>query len=137
MDIALERELEEEEDAEILKAADSKKRKAREDASDIFDLEHISGSISEEINDLVHEEEDMLKAKNDEEEDDEDENKETKKIPKQNNPKSEESTTVLSGAPIIELLDEEDKEEATMTVQEMRDFYKKNGVLSGINVTTL
>lgn len=141
MDIALERELEDDEDAEILKAADSKKRKAQDDVSDLFDLEHIGGSITEEINDLVHEEEDMLKAKNDEEEDDEDEdNKVTKQISIQSNPKSAQSTAVLSGAPIIELSDEEEgngEEETIMTVQEMRDFYKRNGVLSGINVTIL
>lgn len=65
MAIVLERELEEEEDAKILKveAADSKKRKAQDDGSDLFDLENIGGSIKEDISDLVHEEEDTPRTK--------------------------------------------------------------------------
>ena len=141
MDIALERELEEEDDAEILKVkdnGDSKKRKAQDDISDFFDLESAGGAIKDEINDLVHEEEDMLQMKNDSEEEelDEEERGSMKPPPANNNKtKSSQSETASSKTGgVIELLEEEEKEDSLMTIEQMRQFYRKNGVMSSMKL---
>lgn len=142
MDIALERELEEDEESEILKVEaieESKKRKSQEDFSTLFDdLEDVGGSIKEEINDLVHEEEDMLKLKNEDEVEDEPDEEETGMKPPSIEVKTStaaQASTASSETPVISLLDEEEKEEEPVkTVQEMRDSYVKNGVLAGIKL---
>ncbi|KAL3784661.1 hypothetical protein HJC23_012177 [Cyclotella cryptica] len=126
MDIALERELEEDEDAEILKvddSGDSKKRKAHDDVNDLFDLE--DDGIKEEIDELVHEEEDMLAMKNEEEDDDPDsEDKGAKPclVPDTKQPVPQ-STVGSSETSAICLLDEDEKEDKTLTIQEVRDLY--------------
>ena len=75
MDIALERELEDGEEDEILKtegddggdgAGNGKKRKAQDVFDKLFDAEDLK--LNKEINELCHEEEDMLNIKSNEEE---------------------------------------------------------------------
>jgi hypothetical protein len=145
MDIALERELEADENEIVSKqfeSSESKKRKAEEDISDLFDLEDVGGSIKEEINDLVHEEEDMLKMKNENEDDEQEEEEQ-----EANSPPSDSSAAAAAAAAtavsqpvtaveksVISLLDEEEKEEPIMTVEEMRVLHTKNGVLTGMKL---
>jgi len=132
MDIALERELEEDEDAEILKVEaahnpDSKKRKSQDDVSDFFDLE--DAGIKEEISELVHEEEDMLRVKGEEDDDELDtEEKTTKHSLASNKLETKPSTAGSSKTLAICLSDEEEREDKSLTVQELRDLYKQSGV---------
>merc|ERR1719203_532834 len=81
MDIALERELEDGEDEEIVKTEGGNKedddgdengkgdggKKGKDAFSDLFDPE--DPELKQEIDELCHEEEDMLKVKNNDEED--------------------------------------------------------------------
>jgi hypothetical protein len=137
MDIALERELEvEEEDAEILKSdanVGTGKRKPQNDVGDLFDLE--DAGIKEEINDLVHEEEDMLKMKSDDEDEEPDED--DKGCAKQPPLDGNNSSAAQGGTPVtpvISLLEEDDKDDTSMTIKEMRDFYQRNGILAGVRL---
>lgn len=137
MDIALERELEEEDESEILKVEEittSKKRKSQDDVSEFFDLEDVGGSIKEEINDLVHEEEDMLKMKSEEDGEDEPDEEENETKPPPVEP-SAVQTTASPEAAVVNLLDEDEKEaEPLKTVKEMRQSNTTNGALKGIEL---
>lgn len=70
MGIALERELEDDENEAVLKTeeseGESKKRKAPDALSDLLETDDLD--IKKEINELCHEEEDMLNVENEEEE---------------------------------------------------------------------
>lgn len=127
MGIALERELEDDEGDEILKTDGSaedendgdstRKRKAPEDVfADLLDTDDLD--LKQEIDELCHEEEDMLNIKNEEEEDepDIDETKnvtETASVP---NKKIAASTaTGASSDMVIELSDDEDEDHQATT----------------------
>ena len=78
MGIALERELEDDEHDEILKTEENNddadelnlKRKSQDIFSELMDTEDLD--LTNEIDELIHEEEDMLKIKNEDEEEDPD-----------------------------------------------------------------
>ena len=138
MDIALERELEEEDDDEILKvedSGDSKKRKAQDVISDFFDLEIAGGAIKDEINDLVHEEEDMLQMKNESEEDELDEEERvSNKPPPANKGAGISPQSGADSSGVIELLEDEENEDTLMTIEQMRQLHRKNGVMSSMKL---
>ena len=145
MGIALERELEDEEaDDEVLKTESeegdekSRKRKAPEDVfGELLDADDIDidGELKKEIDELVHEEEDMLNIKNEEEEDDPDidEKKPSADTPSGESPPSDSkaavtSETAASSEMVIELLDDEEEEDAKpQTIANVRERYQESG----------
>ena len=147
MGIALERELEDEEaDDEVLKTESeegeekSRKRKAPEDVfGELLDADDIDidGELKKEIDELVHEEEDMLNIKNEEEEDDPDvdEKKPSADTASGESPPSDSkanaatpATAVSSSEMVIELLDDEEEEDAKpQTIANVRERYQESG----------
>ncbi len=135
MGIALERELEDDEGAEILKVDvnsddSSKKRKADDVFGELLDTDDLNLELKKEIDELVHEEEDMLLVKN---EDDEDENDAADEKPPA---AAAVSTTnrnpaqAASSETVIELLDDDDDDEKQPTFGLIRQLYRDSGVMS-------
>ena len=147
MGIALERELEDDEGDEILKTDGSaedgsdgdstKKRKAPEDVfGDLLETDDLD--LKQEIDELCHEEEDMLNIKNEEEEDepDIDETKnvtETASVP---NKKIAASTaTGASSDMVIELSDDEDEDiKPPPTIATVRERYRESRVFAKLKI---
>jgi len=149
--IALERELQDDEQDEILKPDDSsdegdgngnsRKRKAPEDVfGEILDTDDLE--LQKEIDELCHEEEDMLNIKN-EEEDDEPEIDENKSSATSNtalfNGKTDTSTTghcTTVATTVIELLDDEDDDVVIKapTVVSIQRQYRESGILAKLRI---
>lgn len=145
MGIALERELEDEEaDDEVLKTESeegdekSRKRKAPEDVfGELLDADDIDidGELKKEIDELVHEEEDMLNIKNEEEEDDPDidekKNSSTTASGTSSDDKADAATPAAAASSsemVIELLDDEEEEDAKpQTIANVRERYQESG----------
>ena len=149
--IALERELQDDEQDEILKPDDSsdeggdngnsRKRKAPEDVfGEILDTDDLE--LQKEIDELCHEEEDMLNIKN-EEEDDEPEIDENKSSATSNtallNGKTDTSTTghcTTVATTVIELLDDEDDDVVIKapTVVSIQRQYRESVILAKLRI---
>lgn len=146
MGIALERELEDEEaDDEILKTESedgdekSRKRKAPEDVfGELLDADDIDidGELKKEIDELVHEEEDMLNIKNEEEDDepDIDEKKPSADTTSGESPPSDSKANAATPAAaasssemVIELLDDEEEDAKPQTIANVRERYQESG----------
>jgi hypothetical protein len=142
MGIALERELEDEEaDDEVLKTESeegdekSRKRKAPEDVfGELLDADDIDidGELKKEIDELVHEEEDMLNIKNEEEEDDPDIDEKKPSTASGTSSDDKAATTPATAASssemVIELLDDEEEEDVKpQTIANVRERYQESG----------
>jgi hypothetical protein len=143
MGIALERELEDGEHDEILKSEDNvddgnnKKRKSQDVFSELLDTDDLE--LKNEIDELCHEEEDMLNIKNDDEEDEPDADE---------NIASAASTveTVASGENfppaakpassevVIELSDDEDIEVKPLTFSQIQNRYRESGMIAELKI---
>lgn len=146
MGIALERELEDDEGDEILKTDGSaedgnddstRKRKAPEDVfADLLDTDDLD--LKQEIDELCHEEEDMLNIKNEEEEDepDIDETKNVTEPASVPNKKIAASTaTGASSDMVIELSDDEDEGiKPPPTVATVRERYRESRVFAKLKI---
>lgn len=137
MGIALERTLEDGEDEEILKSEDngdgSRKRKAEDVFSELLDSE----DLRDEIDELVHEEEDMLKIKNDEDDDEPDtEEKGTEsdqKMASTSNKGAQRPTATKAEDMAIELSSDEEETGPT-TIAQIRNLYKESGILAKLKI---
>ena len=142
MGIALERELDDDDTEEILKVEDGenagKKRKAQDVFSELLDTDDLE--IKKEIDELVHEEEDMLNLKTDEDEDEPDvvEDKGAasvdEKVAPGNSAGGAPTTAAKPEEMVIELSDDEETEEKSATIAQVRDFYRKNGIRSNLRI---
>jgi hypothetical protein len=116
MDIALERELEDDNDAEIIKVdscGDAKKRKPNDDISELIDLEH--DGIKEEIDELVHEEEEALVMEIDVDDDD---------INSEDNGSWKESAICVS--------EQDEKEDKLLTIKALRNLHSSAEILRSV-----
>eukprot|EP00579_Thalassiosira_antarctica_P012345 CAMPEP_0201910104 /NCGR_PEP_ID=MMETSP0903-20130614/1601_1 /ASSEMBLY_ACC=CAM_ASM_000552 /TAXON_ID=420261 /ORGANISM="Thalassiosira antarctica, Strain CCMP982" /LENGTH=1445 /DNA_ID=CAMNT_0048444699 /DNA_START=84 /DNA_END=4421 /DNA_ORIENTATION=- len=161
MDIALERELEDGEEDEILKtegddggdgAGNGKKRKAQDVFDELFDAEDLE--LNKEINELCHEEEDMLNIKSNEEEeelespdvvgDEKGSTPNNGKVVTGNNaavmrdPNNANATAKQpagsSSEMVIELLDDEDDNKPRPTIANIRALYRSTGILAKLKI---
>lgn len=135
MDIALERELEDDEEHEILKAdvgTGSNKRKSQDDLEDFVDTDDVE--LAAEIDELCHEEEEMLKAKCEEEDDDPDsfEKEASSEDKRGNNASSSSARAGATETSVIELLDEDTDEKPSLTIAETRQLYLDSGVMAKV-----
>lgn len=140
MGIALERELEDEDHEEILKTEDKAdeatgKRKAQDVFSELLDTDDIE--IKNEIDELIHEEEDMLNIKNEEEEEDvldvkEKANSSVENVsPAHGRPTSAQDETSET---VIELSDDEDADDRPPTISQVRELYRESGVMAKLKI---
>lgn len=145
MGIALERELEDGEDEEILKTEENdgddngsgggngKKRKAQDVFSELFDAEDLD--LKKEIDELCHEEEDMLNVKNDEEEDEPDVDEKAAESNETVAPGNAPAPTKpTSSEMVIELLDDEDADDRPSTIANVRELYRETGILARLKI---
>lgn len=142
MGIALERELEDGEDEEILKTEEdstdgTKKRKAQDVFGELLDADDIDADLKKEIDELVHEEEDMLNIKNEEEEEDPDIDEKESSVSASLNEKvaaARASTTTPAKEDVIELLDDDDADDKPLTIASIRELYRESGVLAKLKI---
>ena len=143
MDIALERELEDDEHEEILKSEDNvddgngKKRKSQDVLSELLNTDDLE--LENEIDELCHEEEDMLNIKNDDEDDepDADENIASGASTVETVARSKNVAPVAKAASfevVIELSDDEDVEVKPLTFAHIRNQYHESGILSDLKI---
>mmetsp|Transcript_4105 Transcript_4105/g.9367 ORF Transcript_4105/g.9367 Transcript_4105/m.9367 type:complete len:1323 (-) Transcript_4105:34-4002(-) len=140
MDIALERTLEDDEEDEILKVeaedAASRKRKSQDELTDYVDTDDID--LNTEIDELVHEEEEMLKiGKEDDEIDSEEADKESSSNEKIVSSSKESAPAEEKDDAVIDLMDGEDEEETKakqLTIGETRQLYKESGVRAKVKI---
>ena len=143
MDIALERELEDDEHEEILKSEDNvddgngKKRKSQDVLSELLNTDDLE--LENEIDELCHEEEDMLNIKNDDEDDepDADENIASGASTVETVARSKNVAPVAKAASskvVIELSDDEDVEVKPLTFAHIRNRYHESGILSDLKI---
>ena len=139
MGIALERELEDDEHDEILKTEENNvdvdesnlKRKSQDAFSELMDTDDLG--ITNEIDQLIHEEEDMLKIKNEDEEDDPDiDDRLTYGT----------STTAVASNPVssrevVELSDDEDVEIKPFTIALIQKRYRESRVFDALKIDPL
>jgi hypothetical protein len=136
MDIALERELEEDNDAEIIKVgscSDVKKRKANDDISDLIDL--VYDGIKEEIDEIVHEEEDALVVEIEVEDDDlnsEDNGWKKCQVPNQEVPIQQPSAQSSKQSAICVSVQDE-KEDKILTIKDLRNLHSSSEILRSVN----
>lgn len=139
MDIALERELADDEHEEILKSEDivddgnGKKRKSQDVLSDLLDTDDFE--LKNEIDELCHEEEDMLNIKNDDEDDepDADENIASGTSTVETVARGKNVASVAKAASsevVIELSDDED----ALTFAHIRNLYRESGILADLKI---
>ena len=158
MGIALERELEDDEGDEILKTDGSaedgsdgdstKKRKAPEDVfGDLLETDDLD--LKQEIDELCHEEEDMLNIKNEEEEDEPDiddtknSGAETASVPNNklaasvpSNKMAASAATEASSDMVIELSDDEEDDiiKPSPTIATVRELYRESRVFAKLKI---
>ena len=143
MDIALERELEDDEHGEILKSEDNvddgngKKRKSQDVLSELLNTDDLE--LENEIDELCHEEEDMLNIKNDDEDDepDADENIASGASTVETVARSKNVAPVAKAASskvVIELSDDEDVEVKPLTFAHIRNQNHESGILSDLKI---
>ena len=139
--IALERELEDDEHDEILKSEDndkdekSRKRKSQDVFSELLDTDDLNN----EIDDLIHEEEDMLNIKNEDKEDepnvDEKMTSVASTIEQVQTGKNVASTfKAVSSEEVIELSDDEDIEMKPMTIAQVRKRYHESRSIAMLKI---
>ena len=139
MDIALERELADDEHEEILKSEDivddgnGKKRKSQDVLSELLDTDDFE--LKNEIDELCHEEEDMLNIKNDDEDDelDADENIASIASTVETVARGKNVAPVAKAASsevVIELSDDED----ALTFAHIRNLYRESGILADLKI---
>ena len=140
MDIALERELEDGEDEEILKTdgnGSSKKRKAEDVFSEMLDTDVLEKEMKEEIDELVGEEENMLNIKNEEEEDDADAEENGSAATAQKKKGLNDAASKAAGSSsenVIELSDDEADNVKPPTIANVRNLYRISGVLAKLKI---
>ncbi|KAL9184883.1 hypothetical protein ACHAXT_002660 [Thalassiosira profunda] len=150
--IALERELEDEDHEEILKTEDNgdlaaTKRKAQDVFSELLDEDDLADDleIKAEIDELIHEEEELLhiadvKPDDDlQEEDDVGAVEEKAAKPDGTVPPAEGSGGPAPAAPapaedVIELLDDDDTEEHPVTFPQIRQLYRQTGDMTTLKI---
>ncbi|KAL7535077.1 hypothetical protein ACHAXR_007092, partial [Thalassiosira sp. AJA248-18] len=137
MGIALERELEDGEDEEILKTEDNggtKKRKAQDVFSELLDTDDLE--LKKEIDELCHEEEDMLNIKNEEEEDDmpDVDEKRTVSNEKVGPGNAMRVPNTAKAEMVIELSDDEDTDDKPSTIAHIRNLYRESGILAKLKI---
>jgi hypothetical protein len=139
MGIALERELEDDEHDEILKNEENDvdadesnlKRKSQDTFSELMDTEDLG--LTNEIDELIHEEEDMLKIKNEDEEDDPDIDDKltygTSSTAVVSNP--------VSSREVVELSDDDDVEIKPFTIALIQKRYRESRVFDALKIDPL
>ncbi|KAL3816466.1 hypothetical protein ACHAXA_009891 [Cyclostephanos tholiformis] len=146
MGIALERELEDGEHEEILKSedivndGDGKKRKLQDVFYEL--LETDDPELKNEIDELCHEEEDMLKIKNDDEGDEPDAEENMASAASNantvtSNKEVAPAATSASIEAVIELSDDDDVEEVEvkpLTFADMQNRYRRNGTIAELKI---
>ena len=137
--IALERELEDDEHDEILKNEENDvdadesnlKRKSQDTFSELMDTEDLG--LTNEIDELIHEEEDMLKIKNEDEEDDPDIDDKltygTSSTAVVSNP--------VSSREVVELSDDDDVEIKPFTIALIQKRYRESRVFDALKIDPL
>lgn len=139
MGIALERELEDDEHDEILKTEENNvdvdesnlKRKAQDAFSGLMDTDDLG--LTNEIDDLIHEEEDMLKIQTEDEEDDPDIDD---KLTYGASSTAVVSSPVLSRE-VVELSDDEDVEIKPFTIALIQKRYREIRVFDALKIDPL
>lgn len=134
MDIALERELEHCEHEEILKSEDnaddgtSKKRKSQDVFGDLLDTDDLE--LKHEIDELCHEEEDMLNIKNENDEDEPDADENITVAPGEN------VAPAAKAAPseVVELSDDEEVNVKPLTIAHIQNRYRESRILAHLRI---
>jgi SWI/SNF-related matrix-associated actin-dependent regulator 1 of chromatin subfamily A len=141
--IALERELEDDEHDEILKSEDNekdkknRKRKSQDVFCELLDTEDLE--LNNEIDDLIHKEEDMLNIQNEEEEDEPDVDEKmtsvASTIEQDGTGKNVASTfKAVSSKEVLELSDDEDIEIKSLTMAQVRKRYRECRIITALKI---
>jgi len=139
MGIALEREIEDGEDEDILKSEDTgddgsstKTRKAQDVFSELLDPD--DAELKKEIDELCHEEIDMLNIKNDDDEEEPDIDEKgavsNEKVALGNITPAKAASTEM----VIELLDDEDTDVKPTTIAHIRELYRESRILAKLKI---